>query len=82
MKEYNKIYSVDLFLKDINNILEKIKKMDNNYTFEIEQDTDNDNYFKITIYYKKYVSRCFYNTIDTIYEYLKGILYTLYDIKD
>lgn len=41
-----------------------------------------DNYIKITLSQDDNILRIFCNTIDVVIEYLRGIIYTICDIKD
>lgn len=79
MKNYRKMYDLESTFYLINSTIEKIKKINSDYDFKIIQDEEKENYIFLEKYYKKEIKNKIYNTVDTIYLYLKGIKETLQD---
>lgn len=79
MKEYKKIYNVNNFYILIDKDIKKIKEINKNYNFKIIKDKNNNNYYYLEKYYNNKLYNKLYNTIDTLYYYIKGIKETLID---
>lgn len=74
MKEYKKIYNVNLFKESINEIMDDIEAIDAKYSFSY---TIEDNFMNLRCYYDGNMILHRYDTIDCIGSYLLGTLRVL-----
>lgn len=76
MREYNKIYSVRLYMDAINELEKKLKRHGN---YEVEISKENDNLFELRLHKDGYNQFIITNTIDCLYCILDGYQRALYD---